>query len=44
MPIAAKRMIIERETGVNSLIFRLLVHLFLSEKKMDAVDSQILDR
>jgi hypothetical protein len=36
-------MIIERERRVNTFIFRLLVHLFLSDKKTDTMDSQILE-
>jgi hypothetical protein len=43
MPIGARWTIIERERQVSNFIFRLLVHLFLSDKMMDTVDSQILD-
>jgi hypothetical protein len=34
---------IERERRGNNFIFRSLVYLFLSDKTMDTVDSQILD-
>jgi hypothetical protein len=34
---------IERERRVTNFIFRLLVQLFPIDKKMDTVDSQILD-
>jgi hypothetical protein len=35
-------MIIKQERRVNNFIFRLLVHLFLSDKTMDTVDFEIL--
>jgi hypothetical protein len=43
MPIGAKCTIIERERRVTDSIFILLIHLFLSDKMMDMMDSQILD-
>jgi hypothetical protein len=36
-------MIIERQRQVNNSIFGILVYLFLSDNKIDAVDSQIVD-
>jgi hypothetical protein len=41
--IGTRRTIIERERRVNNFILRRLVHFFLGDKKMDTVDSQILD-
>jgi hypothetical protein len=43
MPIGARWTINVRERRVNNLIFGPFVHLFLSDKKMEMVDSQILD-
>jgi hypothetical protein len=43
VPIGARETIAEQEKRVSHLIFGLLVHRFLSDKNMDAVDSQILD-
>jgi hypothetical protein len=40
---AHRRKMNERERRVNNFKFRPLVHLFLNDKKMDTVDSHILD-
>jgi hypothetical protein len=43
MPIGARSTVVERKRRVNNFRFGLLVHVFLNDKKMDTVNSQILD-
>jgi hypothetical protein len=43
MPIGARWTITERERQLNNIIFRLLIHLFLSDTNLDTVDSQVVD-
>jgi hypothetical protein len=43
IPIGAREGIVERKREVNNYRFELLVHLFLSDRRMDVVDSQTLD-